>query len=891
MRILIVFILSLFAFISNASHIVGGDIYYDYLGNNTYRFYISVYRDCNSTGADFDSPLRLGVYTSNGSLYQEIAVPFPGSTYVPVVFNNPCVTPPNNICTENAIYETLIVLPPSAGGYTVTYQRCCRGPNISNINNPDDTGFTLTCKVPGSGNNFHINSSPRFTNYPPLLLCNNEDLIFDHSATDPDGDQLVYSLVTPHSGASSFNAAPNPPPPPPYGNVSWSAGHTPTNPLGPGATINIDPNTGLLTASPNLLGLYVVGIRVSEYRNGTLINSTTRDFLFRVFNCTLQLESILPAQDQLSTFNGYCDGLTIQFENNSYGGTNYLWDFGVPGITTDVSTSFEPTYTYPAPGHYQAMLVVNPGWPCTDTAYMDIYVNNEMTLSYTSQDSLCIFGNNFDFTAISDGPPGTLFEWEFGPNASSPTGTGEIVNNISFSTTGSIDITVNASYNLCEATYTAPIYIYPEPVAEIVVPDQVECNGLTVDFDGVVQNANLFHWDFGINGTLADTSDIEDPTYTFPGAGSYDITFIAGSSAICSDTTELTIDLNEALLVAFTSEDSLCITDNVFNFDGTVSGPPNSVFVWDFGPYASISSSTDIDVPNVTFSQPGVIPITLTGSFDNCVESVTHEIYIFQEPTIDFGILPGLQCAPFTAQFLDSSFAETPIYYSWDFGDGSTSNLQNPQHLFTDIGNYIITLEIRTDAGCIDTLTLTKGDLVNVRPKPVAGFVVDPDYTDICNSSIQFTDLSEGANRWFYWFDDTTFFSESQNPSHLYISDGTHYPYQIVTNEFGCKDTASSQLFIEPFTVYAPNAFTPDGDEFNNTFQPEVYLNVESWHMQIYNRWGQVIWENFDKEVGWDGTFNGKLVETGLYNWKLTYVSCEPVNSERVKTGHVSVLR
>ena len=890
MRIFIVFILSFFAFTTNASHIVGGDIYYDYLGNNTYRFYISVYRDCNSTGAAFDSPLKLGVFTSNGSLFQEIDVPFPGSTNVPVVFNNPCVTPPTNICTENAIYETLIVLPPSAGGYTVTYQRCCRGPNISNINNPDDTGFTLTCKVPGSGNNFHINSSPRFTNYPPLLLCNNEDLIFDHSATDPDGDQLVYSLVTPHSGASSFNPAPNPPPPP-YGNVSWSAGHSATNPLGPGATINIDPNTGLLTASPNLLGLYVVGIRVSEYRNGTLINSTTRDFLFRVFNCNLQLESILPDQDQLSTFNGYCDGLTIQFENNSYGGTNYYWDFGVPGITTDVSTAFEPTYTYPAPGYYQAMLVVNPGWPCTDTAYMDIHVNNEMTLSYTSQDSLCVFGNNFDFTAICDGPPGTLFEWEFGPNASSPTGTGEIVNNISFNTTGSIDITVNASYNLCEATYTAPIFIYPEPVAEIVVPDQVECNGLTVDFDGVVQNANLFHWDFGISGTLADTSNLEDPTFTFPGAGSYDITFIAGSSANCSDTAELTIDLNEALLVAFTSEDSLCITDNVFNFDGTVSGPPNSVFVWDFGPYASISSSTDIDVPNVTFSQPGVIPITLTGSFDNCVESVTHEIYIFQEPTIDFGILPGLQCAPFNAQFIDSSFAETPIYYSWDFGDGNTSNLQNPQHLFTDVGNYIVTLEIRTDAGCIDTLTLTKDDLVNVRPKPVAGFVVDPDYTDICHSSIQFTDLSEGANRWFYWFDDTTFFSESQNPSHLYISDGTHYPYQIVTNEFGCKDTASSQLFIEPFTIYAPNAFTPDGDEFNNTFQPEVYLNVESWHMQIFNRWGQIIWESYDKEVGWDGTFNGKLVETGLYNWKLTYVSCEPVNSERVKTGHVSVLR
>lgn len=214
MKKLLIVLYTLSAFFTNASHIVGGDIYYDYVGNDTYHFYISVYRDCNSTGAAFDNPLRLGVYNSSGNLVYQINVPFPGSTNVPVVFNNPCVTPPNNICTENAIYETDIFLPPIAGGYTVTYQRCCRGPNITNLTNPDYTGFTLTCKVPGSTNNNHINSSPRFINYPPLLLCNNEDLVFDHSAIDPDGDQLVYSLVTPHSGANSFMPAPNPPPPP-----------------------------------------------------------------------------------------------------------------------------------------------------------------------------------------------------------------------------------------------------------------------------------------------------------------------------------------------------------------------------------------------------------------------------------------------------------------------------------------------------------------------------------------------------------------------------------------------------------------------------------------------------------------------------------------------------
>tara|TARA_Y100000385_G_scaffold291751_1_gene371976 strand:+ start:2122 stop:4776 length:2655 start_codon:yes stop_codon:yes gene_type:complete len=877
---------------SNASHIVGGEIYYDYMGNNVYRFYISVYRDCNSTGAQFDNPLSLSIY-NNGALVQNVNVGFPGSVPVPVVFNNPCVSPPNNICTENALYTVDVNLPPAVGGYTVTYQRCCRGPNVTNINNPDNTGFTLTCVVPGINTGAIINSSPRFNDYPPLLLCNNDDLIFDHSATDPDGDQLVYSLVTPYSGASGVNPAPNPSPPPPYFPVNWLGGYTAANPLGPGATIAIDPVTGLLTASPNLLGLFVVGIRVEEYRNGVLINATTRDFLFRVFNCNLQLESILPLQEDLPSFISYCQGLTVDFVNNSYGGTNYEWDFGVPGINTDVSAAFAPSYTYPTDGSYTVMLVVNPGWPCTDTAYMDIIVNNQIAVDFTSNDSLCIFGNSFDFVAQSNGPAGSTYTWDFGPNATAPTTTGTTISGVNFSTTGFNAVTVSVENNLCVAEYTDSVYIFPEPIAGIILPADFECGGLTVDFGNVSQNSTEYAWDFGVAGTNTDVSTDFEPTFTFPAPGTYTITLTSGSSPSCTDQTTATITLNEQLVVDFNSEDSLCVTSNNFNFDGIVGGPPGSIFTWNFGPNASIQTSTDIDVANVVFDTIGAIPITLTGTFENCVESITQEIYLFYPPEINFTIAPGLQCAPFNAQFIDQSTAETTIYYNWDFGDGGTSTDQNPTHLYPNVGNYPVTLSIRTLNGCVDTLTLLQGDLVNVRPKPTSSFTVTPDYTDICNSSIQFIDQSIGGADWFYWYDDTTLYSTgAQSPYHTYVTPGNHYPYQIVTNEFGCKDTSSSQLFIEPFTVFAPNTFTPDGDEFNNIFLPIVYLHVEEWHMEIFDRWGEIIWESYDVNVGWDGIGpNGRVVQDGGYVWKVVYVSCEPHNPEKMITGHINVLR
>lgn len=895
MRFVIGILLVLSLFPARASHIVGGEMYYDYMGNNNYLFTVNLYRDCNSSGAQYDNPLPLGVFNAQGNLVQVVNIGFPGSDQIPVVFNNPCVIPPSNICTELATYQILVNLPPIPGGYYVSYQRCCRGPNITNLLNPDDTGITLMTHVPGSDTGNQINSSPRFNNYPPLLLCNNEDLIFDHSATDPDGDQLVYSLVTPSSGGSSFSPAPNPPPAPPYAPITWAgAGFSAPQPLGPGSTINIDPNTGLLTASPNLTGLFVVGVAVEEYRNGVLINTTIRDFLFRVFNCNLQLEAILPLQTQLSTFTSYCQGLTVQFENNSYGGTNYYWDFGDPTTTSDNSTAFAPSYTYPADGNYTVMLVVNPGWPCTDTAYMDVYVNNEYEIEWTTPvDSQCIINNSFDFTAITTAGQNLDYTWDFGPNATPSTGTTANVNGVTFSTPGPQIIHVYGEANLCEDEFVDTVWLLGEPVASMVLPDQVECEGLTISFGNASQDATTYSWDFGEIPITSDTSTQVSPTYTFTGPGTYTVTLTASSGGACINTTTEEITINDPILVSINAPSSVCFTGNSVDFDGTVSGPPGTEFTWNFGSDASIATSQDEDVNGVEFNTMGNVLITLTGTFEECIETAEHDLYIYAPPTIDFTIAPGLQCAPFNAQFIDLSWAETPITYYWEFGDGNTSTAQNPTNLYENVGNYPVTLTIRTDAGCIDTLTLMQADLVNVRPKPQAGFSVTPDFTDICNSVVQMIDKSQGATEYFYWFDDSTAFYKGTDPSpiHQYLYDGTHYPIQVVTNEWGCMDTAQSQLYIEPWSLFIPNTFTPDGDEFNNIFIAKHYLDVSEWELRVYNRWGQVLFESFDSSMGWDGTYNGKYVQDGTYGYTIRYKTCEPLNPDHFITGHVNVLR
>lgn len=893
MRYLISILIILNLFSGRASHIVGGEIYYDYLGNNNYKFYISVYRDCLSSGAAFDSPLSLGLFNSNNQFIQNVQINFTNSSNVPVVFNNPCVTPPNNICTENSIYTVTLNLPPTAGGYTLAYQRCCRGPNINNLNNPGDTGFTLWCKVPGTADNNYINSSPRFNGYPPLLLCNNEDLIFDHSATDPDGDQLVYSLITPYSGANSVNPMPSPPPPPPYNNVVWSGANSAANPLGPGATISINPTTGLLTASPNLTGLYVVGIMVQEIRNGVVINQTIRDFLFKVFNCNLQINAVLPTQPQLASFNGYCTGLGVQFENQSTSQVppTYSWDFGVPGITTDVSSAFAPSYVYPEPGLYTVTLVVNPGVPCTDTAYMEVVVGPPIDVSFTSEDSLCFNGNNFNFISATDGPVGTTIEWDFGPNASLTNASGTTINNIQFNESGFLPVTVEANFFLCNATFTDSVFVFPNTIAGMIYPDTVECKGLEIDFINNSQNSINYSWDFGVPGTNTDVSTDVDPTFNFPTPGTYNIQLIASSSPECADTIQEVIVINHKLEVAFTSEDSLCHDGNSFNFVGDVFGPTGSTYTWNFGPHGSIETSQNLIENGVSFDTTGAILVSLTGEYNICRETAYKNIYIYGSPSIGFTLDPGLQCVPFEAQFTNYSTAETPINYLWDFGDGTTSTDINPAHLYESTGNYPVTLTIWTSAGCVDTLTQFEPDIINVRPIPEAKFTVNPNQTDICHSEIQFTNLSSLANNYLYIFDDGAT-SIDESPSHVYLEDGTLNPRLIVTSEYGCQDTSFETVFIEPFTVYIPNAFTPDEDEANTVFKPIVYLSIVDWNLQIYNRWGELIFESNDPNIGWDGVNQaGKVSPDGLYMWKLRYTSCEPVNPEHLITGHVSLLR
>lgn len=265
---------------------------------------------------------------------------------------------------------------------------------------------------------------------------------------------------------------------------------------------------------------------------------------------------------------------------------------------------------------------------------------------------------------------------------------------------------------------------------------------------------------------------------------------------------------------------------------------------------------------------------------------------IAPDPEINFGVNGGLKCFPFEAEFTNQSNVQDGASYFWDFGDGSVSTQKNPLHTYTNEGYHSVTLMIINAYGCGDTLSLTQTDLINVHPTPQADFYASTNQTDICNSMISFTDVSTGGSSFYYLFDDEASYSYEQNPDHLFQTDGNHHIEQVVTNEFGCSDTAHADIYIEPFNIFVPNTFTPDGNEFNNTFYPVVDLEIYEWKLTIYNRWGELIFESNDVNTGWDGTnISGEISQEGTYQWVLQYVSCEPVNPRKMLNGHVNLIR
>lgn len=366
---------------TSATHIVGGEVRYTYLGNGLYDIEMIVYRDPNG-GPFFDDPAFFGVFDDAGTEVLVLDAYLDSFNYVPFSADT-CYAngAGQEVVVERGYYRDTISLPDSTSGYSLVYQRCCRNATIINLPNPLQTGATYGTYIPPRVNG--VNSNPQFPLPPPIVVCVNEAFTYNHSGLDADSDSLSYLFGTPFTGGSTTIAQPIPVAPP-HTIIPWAPGYSSAYPIDAAPGFAIDPITGIITGTPTTIGQYVLQVVVVEWRNGVEINRTWRDFQVNVVQC-------LPYPTaNIVDENDSCSGLSSVFaadgtDFNSWSWVLYNPDGSVAGQSID-SLYF---VTVPDSGAYGLVLTLSNGI-CSDSDSIEVwFYESDIGFQLLGPDSVC----------------------------------------------------------------------------------------------------------------------------------------------------------------------------------------------------------------------------------------------------------------------------------------------------------------------------------------------------------------------------------------------------------------------------------------------------------------------------------------------------------------------
>jgi len=425
-----------------AEHLVGGTMTYRCIGDGSipntknYRVRLTLTRDC-SQFSNFSSTIEIGLYRFNGSQYvfsRKLSGAIQPERMIPQDQKS-CSFLQYTVCVKEAYYEIDFQdVPVIDQTYLFAFQECCRNMTISNITEPGRTGYTIMVQVTAEAQRI-CNQSPSSDLIPPLVLCANQEMNLDLASTDAEGDQLTYELCAPLAGGgpaglnsvgdpvSCNGIRPNPALcPPPLTAVNYSsAGTTAQNPF-PSA-IPITLINGILRALPNMVGQYVFGICIKEYRNGILLSVQQREMQINIDVCSSPTASI--QADRTSNDTAYiriCDPDEEFRIINTTADTQLVksisWEFTPPSGANWSDSTFDFTRTLADTGLYTGLMILNKGNQCSDSIHIRLKVNPKLEVRPDAVYDSCRFDPiQFGVQVISGQP--VSFEWEFGDSTRS----------------------------------------------------------------------------------------------------------------------------------------------------------------------------------------------------------------------------------------------------------------------------------------------------------------------------------------------------------------------------------------------------------------------------------------------------------------------------------------
>lgn len=502
---------------------------------------------------------------------------------------------------------------------------------------------------------------------------------------------------------------------------------------------------------------------------------------------------------------------SITFTNQIPVTLDYLW------TPLNNSTTLTPSFTAASSGWY--VLTATDDFGCTDNDSVYLTVNPVPVLTITN-DTIC----PSEQASIS-ASGATTYQW-----------TGGSTDNpylVSPSTTTTYTVTGTSSG--CSATATATVVV--NPGLNVSVNSAVICDGQSATLDP--EGGDTYIWNTTSTDDPYIVSPIATTTYTVTGSN------MAG----CSGTATATVTVNP-LPVLNINAPAICEGEQ-----GILTASGANTYLWSNG-------STDNPLlinPNVTSTY------SVTGTSLGCTSETEATIVVNPLPVAAFSMSGNEGCAPYTVNFADLSQG-TLANWNWNFSTAPGSVEQNPVKIFTNPGQYDIVLTVTTDQGCVD---ISDPQTINVRSVTSGIAIGGKVFTS--GETVNIFDASQGASQWFWDLGNGTT-QNVQNVSTMYNTPGEYIIQHIVSNDLGCKDTSSITIVVNPlFTLYIPNAFTPNNDGINDNW----VFSGESWQFDefevyVFDRWGKTVFHTTDVNVNWDGCVNGNIPEfQAIYQYRL----------------------
>jgi gliding motility-associated-like protein len=539
-----------------------------------------------------------------------------------------------------------------------------------------------------------------------------------------------------------------------------------------------------------------------------------------------------------------CPGGSVTL--NGSGASTYTWD---NGVTNGVSFNPISTTLYTVTGTSAA--------GCQSTDNVLVTVNPLPNVNAGLDASICNGGNsNLNASGAN------TYSWT--PSASLSNAL--ISNPVATPVVTTVYTVTGTDINGCINTDVVSITVNSVPSLTAGMDDQI-CLGDNTGLNA--SGAVSYSWSpaAGLSSTI-----VQNPSAAPVITTTYTVTGTDANGCVGSDQVEIVV--NPLPIVNAGPDQIICAGANAIL---TASG-------------ANTYSWTNGVVNGVSFIVNATNLYTVTGTTTaGCIDSDNATITVEMNPVPTFIANDLIGCDPLTVTFTNTSGGTNCI---WTFGDGTIVNGCGPIiHTFQGVGCYDVALETESANGCSGETTIS--DYICVTPFPIASFNPTPSVVSELNPVSEMVNTTIGATNYSWSFSDGTISNEF-GPFHTFPAIPGSYEIQLIANTpFGCADTASAILVVfEELIYYVPNTFTPDGDEFNNTFKPVFTSGFDpfDYNLTIFNRWGEVVFESNNALFGWDGTYQGKFAPDGVYVWKIEFKT-KKNDARKTANGHITILR